>query len=392
MKVGPLGDGPAQVEWFVSAEMEQAMLSGLISRDPDRLRPLSVSDRWEFTRRHPYYLLHWQSARDAADNLQGSSENGLLSVATLAVALGWRGEYPPPGVTGDEIRQQAEREGVVFAADLSCAFPVTFRTLLSHIVNLPEELREKLAHILRDGIQGATEIGDDDSAKTWWRRRAAEAIQDPRLDEMVRGLIAVSPDAPLRGIDEDVKSIVKHWEEGGVQVRRREEKFRDYLAVWDLLEGWTGDTYEATAEKRLRDVAQIRKQEVATIQNQHKSAFRYITGQEYTPELWSILFLPVKQCSRLASWRKSKPRTNSVDSIPETRLRNRTTPDGWEAGAGILSNTPDPQSGDPQAWAEMAMDIKTLLEKGRTREEISTDLECPQALIDYFCDRSADGL
>src|SRR4051812_28018262 len=37
---------------------------GFVIRSLDILRQLPVEYRWEFTRRHPYYLFFWESARN----------------------------------------------------------------------------------------------------------------------------------------------------------------------------------------------------------------------------------------------------------------------------------------------------------------------------------------
>jgi hypothetical protein len=364
------------------------MVLKTICRPPSTLQLLSAVYRWEFTRRHPYYLQHWESAK-AYDRGLGcvSSENRLAasSVALLAGALTWSSEYWHPAIDG--LRKAAEDPTL----DISpCAGPVTVRSLLFRdLITLPRDLRKALAHILLDeGLDGdGIDLGQDDTAKHWRRRRAVEGLDHPLMDEIIRDLVRVNPNAPKRGIQGDMARLLKNRRQGHKEKRRTDASTLDaYLAVWDLREGWAEGGYDAAKEKRLRDISTIEGVALPTVQSRYRSAFTYITGQEYTAETWAILFLPLK-ASRFASWRKGKPRSEGVIVIPAALLEDGNTNEG-----GIIAYAPDPQSEVDLQHSDMIMDVRTLVKKGRTDDQICQELECSADLVQWIRERDGDGL
>jgi hypothetical protein len=351
----------------------------LFTRDPATLDRLTILQRWEVTRRHPYYLLHWQAAGVYVD--EGKPPEAAPSQALLIAALNWTSHYVDPAID-DPWPEKGPLEG------LTCAFPATVRVLARRLISLPSDLREQLARILLDDVEpGPEPVGDDDRGKYWRRNRAVENLDHLLTDEMLeelKGLVAIVPwDAPRRGVKEDLVKIIGAWGKGEEteKKRRRGDKLEDYLAVWDRREGWMQGRYDAAAERRLLDIGKELGKSLSTIQTRYHSAFRHITGHEYKPDTWSILFGPLK-ASRWASWRKSKQRTDSVDLVPETRL----------GGAGVIAGEADPRGPSDLREAEWSMDIRTLIEKGHGDDQIVAELECPDDLVKYLRGRISDGL
>src|SRR5262249_4641497 len=149
--------------------------------------------------------------------------------------------------------------------------------LLGHLIQLPQDLRQALAQILldqdldRDGL----DLGQDDRAKYWRRKRAAEQLNHPRLDEVLEGLVSVNPDAPWRGIQEDLGLLLKDRRQHVGEKRRLDSSTLDaYLAVWDLREGWSEGRYDGAKELRLQDIAVTRQVALPTVQSQYRTCFK----------------------------------------------------------------------------------------------------------------------
>jgi hypothetical protein len=343
---------------------------------------LSAVYRWEFTRRHPYYLQHWQLAQayfQDATLSPAERTQAACSVALLAGALSWAGDYFAPTIDG---RQQA-------AADphldlVPCACPVTLRSLVfTRLLGLPADLRAALAAILLDQTPEGADLalGHDDLAYHWKRRRALERLEHPLLDEVRSGLVALDPEAPLRAIQEAVTRLVQTRRRQDNDSRRVAPSTLDaYLAVWDLREGWVDGQYEASREQRLGDIARQLKASVPTVQSRYCAAFRYLTGHDYTPDLWAILFGPWK-ASRWASWRRSKQPSESVRAVPASLLQ----PTEGRA-SGVLGGLPAPESSSLEDQ-ELVWDIRALLAQGRTDGHIAEELDCPAELVAWFRER-----
>jgi hypothetical protein len=156
-----------------------------------------------------------------------------------------------------------------------------------------------------------------------------------------------------------------------------------------MREGWADGSYSAAAERRLRDVAIKLREELPTVQSRYKAAFKRITGHSYTPELWTALFHPLKATSIRASWRRSKPH-GGVKLVDEATMA--------EAGADLIANAPSQTGSDDLAYCELIDDIRSLILRERTDDEIIIELELkiPReeavAVIDYFRARKDDGL
>src|SRR5262245_32631014 len=140
--------------------------TSFITRDRAVIDLLPWVYKWEFTRRHPYYLQHWERARNYSANPQNNPREGASSVSLLHGALTWAGTYPPPDHDG-------HNDPVLINLQVG-ASPATVRSLfLQHFITLSRPLRHQLAAILRDEANfGPAEIGGHDDAQYWRKKHA----------------------------------------------------------------------------------------------------------------------------------------------------------------------------------------------------------------------------
>jgi hypothetical protein len=253
----------------------------------------------------------------------------------------------------------------------SCAFPLTYRALADRLARLPDDMRADLAESLTCG---------DTTAIRW----SLVSLEDPRWDDEAPAWLGIDIASGTRkGMLEDVGRILDAWcqDEGAPDKRRVATATLDrYLAVWDAREGFADGRYDHTAEKRFRDAAVSLRANIPTLQTRYRSAFRYIIGHEYSPELWTTLFVPLKMPSRWKTWRRSKPRSKSVAPAEQT-------PSG-QADAQCRD--------DFRGATELQEDIQTLIRRGDTDEQIIAKLELTSGqarqLIAWFRGRREDGI
>src|SRR5262249_42499366 len=100
-------------QWWIRNKVQQmaayqGLLAafGLVPRDRDELLDLPLQYRWEFTRRHPYYLLCWNSALNYRRNELAvgtdDSENGLAAMCLLGM-IGVTGDPADPALSFNEL-------------------------------------------------------------------------------------------------------------------------------------------------------------------------------------------------------------------------------------------------------------------------------------------------
>jgi hypothetical protein len=110
-------------------------------------------------------------------------------------------------------------------------------------------------------------------------------------------LFSVHLGASQRSITRDTADQVRRWKKrrglGSSNVHT--DKLSEYLAVWDLREGWTGGGYDRSREVTFAEVGRrLKISSISTVVNRYKSAFEMITGRPFSPELWWRLFGPLK--------------------------------------------------------------------------------------------------
>jgi hypothetical protein len=254
--------------------------------------------------------------------------------------------------------------------------PVTFRGLVGMLLSdLPPELLVQVGRLLQEcGTAAGAAPGENYRSLT-----DLYALQHPVLDASPRRpVVGVNVDAPQRIITQAIEQFTRRWKEqqGIPEQRRRDDKLADYLAVWDLREGWRGDRYDSRQERTLREIAHQVKVSVSTAANRYRSAFRLIVGHDHSPALWARVlgflkayeWLDPEELPRRTLRRPGRDR--QPREVPEAVLQAP----GAGAGATGLLNTFG-ISDSEIAYVDLLLDVQHLLAEGRSDAQIVAALE-----------------
>jgi hypothetical protein len=353
---------------------EGAGESWFVPRPSSALMDLPVAYQWEVTRRHPYYLRFWPLAHRYHSGPSTDPQQRALEAAAALIlrGIGVSSDPPAPGSTLESLGagslSQAWESGAVA--------PITFRGLVGMLLaGLPPDLLGEVGRLLQ-------ECGAAAGQGTGERYRFLMdlfALRHPALDAFPpRPVIGVNVSAPQRVITEAMERLTRQWKDqlDIGERRRRDDKLDEYLAVWDLREGWRIDRYDGSQERTLREIAQELKVAVSTAANRYRSGFRLIVGREYSPALWARVLgflkvsdwldpqeLPRRTLRR--PWRDRRPR-----EVPESVLQ---APGAGREAPGLL-NTAGVSDGEI-ADVELVLDIQHLVAEGWSNAEIVTELE-----------------
>lgn len=354
-------DGPHS--WFMFRPTEVTM-------------SLPIDYRWEFTRRHPYYQLRWRVAqrhhehRDATPEEQVRGEIAVQVLAMIGVA---QTTIPPDPRLGPEALGSQDLGGIW--ADGAVA-PATFRTLASILLlGLPKAERAQLGRLLIE----SSEFESRDFANTMGIFKQLAKLQDPAWNCFPDApFVSINLQMPQRAIGEAIDRLVRKWkgERGIAEQRRRDDKLDEYLAAWDMREGWADGNYESTREKTFETISRETRIPIGTVINRYRSAFWYLAGHDYTPARWFHLMSPLKLSPFVRNqaggglimrrpWRSPRPRP-----VPESVLlpgRKEFDPPEFLAAAAVAESD--------IASVELALDIDTLLAKGFNDDAIIEELE-----------------
>jgi hypothetical protein len=326
---------------------------------------LSPEQRWELTRRHPYYLKCWRWARSYhwyKVTEMGPGPGGMnwpLAEACAGVIRGLRVRidgihFPDPALGWNEqFGQMREETG---------ASPMTCRELaLQLLTRLPDDVRKAVgAAFLQDNALDAS--------------FAVNRLREEALDRPHADMVMYWPGVPLEAITSAISTIVK--EAAGKQTRRRPEAIKQQLDVWDLREGRTGGSYDGERERRLCDIAREIGAPLSTVTDRYKRAFAHIVGRPFSTELWMVLFLSLKlETSLRKTWRMSRARVQAREGSA-TDLRSR------KKGPGKTHDTPNnapaTEPVNPEcdrAISEFNMHLAELLAKGMSISDVAARLK-----------------
>lgn len=300
--------------------------SQLVPRPLSVLQGLSVADQWEVTRRHPYYLLYWEYAQRYQRQKSRSELEAELDFASTMILylIGVTRDYPPPSTEASEFTR-----GMMPSWLNGAIAPLTYRAMAASLITeLSPSCREVIAALREVHAGNPNDTAGQLSVMTCWLR-----LESSELDSIpAMPAVSINLDAPLEDILKAVEDQVKAWKRDR-QVpnrRRREDKVKDYMKVWDQREGWVGDGYDPRREMSLLEIARATKCSVETIRNRYQAAFRLIVGHDYSPELWSRLFAAFKfQTFLEGRYSRRRPRTSRqvhrVQVISETDLQRLPT-------------------------------------------------------------------
>jgi len=371
----------------------------VFSRPQGQLHDFPMEYRWEVTRRHPYYLVFWCEARLYHQREMGSGpEQGFLRHAAMLMLglIGVNGEPVSPGTSFEDLGGCK-----IDPAFLSGAVqPMTLRAVSVMLINsLPPAERAVLGAILTTSGESEYAIVGDDAARSEQKRQALG-----RLAQMSSGALDSYPDAPLfyihlgaslRSIERDLKNVVQRWKQRqGITERRvHTKKLPKYLEVWDLREGWTGDGYDRTREQTFRMIARRLKLEVSTVASRYLSAFKMITGYEFSPDLWRRLIGPLKLSELLGdpTATLSVPVRHHLRSPVRRPVSESVVgrPTDKAHVSGIVEQ--GSMIPDDMGSVDLRLDLEDLFKQGLSDEEITEKLELdsPDAVA-YFRTRLED--
>jgi hypothetical protein len=382
--------------------------SKVYSRNIAEIRLLPTVYNWEFTRRHPYYLQYQRLAAFYAGFPKATAEAlGMSDVwpkaeqaaATLR-SLGLTGPYMDPGLDGRRMTCVPHNNPPFSNPS---AHPVSLRDLaICLLLRLPKEKRRAVGRVLTgEGweVEGnPTEATPEElAAGLAALKRIDIGNDDLTLDRPIPDVLAISPVGSEKGVMDAVRLVLQRLKtQFNIPDQRRisEAQLDEYLEVWDLREGWVDGRYDWSRTKRFQDVASATSNPLGTVKNRYRAAFRYITGQEYTPDLFAALFGPLAcQESKWAGWRRSKRRAETGSPKIVTNVGGG----GDEEGRGPdLLKQPQGRSYDPQVYIDLKNDLLELTQRGHSAEQIAAKLEIPAehaaALLDYFREHGAEDL
>lgn len=371
-------------------------LPGLLTRPVQSLHGLPPRERWEVTRRHPYYLVFWESARAHYDRTAVEPLRvHLVRVATeILLSIGVTGPPPPPTASAEEIAVDqiagAWRDGAIA--------PVTYRGLAGVLANLPRQSRMALgAKLVMSGKPvDPTAKADDDEICRLELARELMTVQDPALDVVPpRPIVGINLYAPQKAIRGAVERLVRDLKrrEGIPERRRWHGKVAQYLRVWDLREGWADGRYDPGLEMPFARIAATVRAPLATVTNRYASAFALISGHRHSFAAWAKLFTVLKlfgpygvACLRRRHVNGASRRAGRIRLVSEADLAGE-----GDSRHGLLESLA--ASLDSEVHQTLS-DIQALIRRGRDDQQIIAALEPanPEAMrqvVQYLRRRAA---
>ncbi|MES2793341.1 MAG: hypothetical protein V4719_27265 [Planctomycetota bacterium] len=335
------------------------------ARGRDEFLQLPIEFRWEFTRRHPYYLRFWSLAASSNPrNVQPEIQEAAQQMLWLINVVG---DTCRPELSYSEL----DSDPPVAAYAGGALTPVTYRTCIGLLgFTLSPQSLEAVAQLLLETANEVTS-GDQDARQNFVFRQSQLRISE--LDQIPNpGVISFRPRAPTRAIIEDLRKHVEDLKQSLqiVETRRREDKLPQYLQVWDLREGWTGNGYDPRRELTYRQISQLIGLAETTVAEHHRSAFRIIFGHDYAPRVWWGTLAPLKWEAIASVSRPTRARHPLTIRTP----RDAPAPQLRRKDSSLLENT---GIADPYVESNaIAGDIESQIQEGRNDEEIAATLEC----------------
>ncbi len=356
-------------------------------RPRDQLLNYPVEMRWEFTRRHPYYLGLWQEARrysreSAAATTRSDDIKGLAAKFAMG-AIGVQGEPVPPETPFAEIAGEDPR---FLCGSLQ---PITIRAIATMLIGqLSPQCQVILSGIL--DLAAATACGSNLTNEMRTANRHAllnhlTSHPHPDFDKVTDSpLFFMHLGASQETIKEDANRQARLWKakKGEVSPKIHTTKLSDYLAVWDQFEGWTGDSYDIKRELTLKQIAAERRKSVSTIYDQYRAAFKAILGWDFTSDIWWKTVGRMKLAELSGSgkestlWLARRRFSRHQDRLVSTTTLSASLPN--DSPVAIVMD--DASTSDPTGLHDLVQDIPELIKKGKTDDEIVKELNLTNPL------------
>jgi hypothetical protein len=331
--------------------------------------------RWEFTRRHPYYLRFWEAARrhhqhqslDSEQRTKDEIASLILSAVGVETSLCPQDPRLGPEAIGQRDLGRAWESGAVA--------PATFQTLACMLLAaLPKAHRSQLGRLLNESAE--FDLGDPHMLGIFQRFMENK---DRVWDSFPSGapVISINLQMPQRAIGEAVDNLVRQWKEerGIAEHRRRDDKLEEYLLAWDRREGWCNGGYDGALEQTFQQIAEETRSPISTVISRYQKAFYYLSGFDFSAELWIRLMRPTKLSrfsagvtqglSRRRRWRSPNLRPVAA-SVVQPRT-NQTERSDFLNSVGVTSAELE--------MVDLAIDIGTLLDRGKSDNEIIAERE-----------------
>lgn len=357
---------------------------------------LPLKYRWEFVRRHPVYLVCWKLARSylkgeiptARPEEQSTAYAALLLLQTMGVT----GEPVDPATTSEQLEEDNSVAPEFLAGPVQ---PMTYRAmLLNQIMALPTAELAAIAALFNVASNTYREEGEVETEEAAYARRLRAAAQlnaliSPVLDSFPKAsLYYIDPNASTRVISAAVNRIMRLWKRrNNVSEQRLQLKsFDEALTVWDRREGWTGAGYDLSRVENNSRIAQSLSKSRSTLVSRHATAFSWIIGTPYTVERWMRLFFAYHRYAD-----SSNPSSGYIKRLYRS-IAILKGDRGSQDPSVTTSSEPYVQSllrYTDVALSEVDMvdfsiDVRELIDKGKTDEEIAHILELPIVLINYI--------
>lgn len=351
---------------------------GVWQRPHFQFRSLPLDIRWEVTRRHPIYQAFW---RTFELNSQASEEDRKYALSLLESlaqfllsAINVGAVRPSPTLEFEQLDQEYLKTGWMSGA----VHPLSNRQLLALLMAaLPKEtLAEVGLCMMHAGLE--KDIGVE--PRRLLEIKKLKNLDCAGLDSFIdEPFVSINPAASMRDITDALSSLLADWKsERGLSEQRvpSREKLKAYLEIWDLREGWDVGHYDRSRELTFQEIASQKNTSINTIHNQYRSAFRLITGHEYSVDNWCEVFGSLKldkifgNLGRAGRLRPLIQKTRR--DIPESVISSGELPDFVSTNACVEEV---PAAGLPHQ-------IKELVSAGKSDEEIACelDLQHPDAL------------
>jgi hypothetical protein len=362
----------------------------MVSRPNEIMQLLPPAMRWECTRRNPLYLMFWNTAQ-RIDGLSTEKKRLVHDAAKLILLLiGVTGDPPSPALRADELDAEEIksiwRDGAIA--------PMSIRGLVSILVGhlLTAETKKTIA----DLILRSLDVSAADPQANLDLISAVSKTANPQFDLHLPSLaVTINPLAPQRAIASAIEQIVQDYKtsHGIPEKRRRDDKLDEYLAVWDAREGWNGEGYDRQNECSFKGIARRTKKSISTLSNQYQSAFKYIIGHDYSPELWSFTIGIAKMAGRLGGGPSKTAQNRPMITGRKREVPNSVVSISGETHEDVLKNAGFDSTDISQF--ELYEDIGTLIKAERTTDQIIAELELGQSndaikLIAYYRNRLAE--
>ncbi len=282
-----------------------------------------------------------------------------MTATQILGGIGVSGEPPNPASTFSELGE----------ADLNNAWlsgavhPITLRGMAELL--LASLSKETIGQVGLYFMEACVDESKDGPSKQELSMEKLMKYKAEELDSFLADpFVSINPAASQTKVSEAINDLLSGWkkERKLTEQRDRSDKIFKYLDIWDSREGWTAKgSYDVTCEKTMKQIAQEKKIAIPTISNQYRSAFKLIFGEEYSPELWWETMGTYK--------------VNSFDLLRSTVSKMRPTKsptraDIPEATLGIGIGAILDKSSEVYTMNEAAMDVKELIEKGLSDNEI----------------------